>query len=266
MSPLKYFDVHTHLNLAETNLDWSAVGQRALSSGVYFLNVGTDLSTSELAVEQAKALGDGAYASVGLHPTIDEVEIDWLAFEKLAQEAKVLAIGECGLDYFHIKESAQRLSQVEIFRRQIELALRLGKPLMIHCRPSPGTFDAYLDAVKILTEYRQQVGEKLRFDMHFFVGDWALAQQFLVLGGYLSFTGVLTFTHDYDEVVSRMPLDRLLSETDAPYATPVPYRGKRNEPAYVAEVVSAIVRLRPEEAETIQVALVANAKQFFGLN
>jgi TatD DNase family protein len=125
---------------------------------------------------------------------------------------------------------------------------------MLHIR------DAYEDALEILKAHA-----KVKGDTHFFAGDWAIAKKFLDFGFTLSFTGVLTFTHDYDEVVKNAPLDMLLSETDAPYITPVPYRGKRNEPAYVSEIVKAIARIRGEEPELVQKQILENARRVFKL-
>ena len=138
--------------------------------------------------------------------------------------------------------------------QQIELANKLNKPLMLHIR------NAYEDALAILKSHA-----KVKGDVHFFAGDWNIAKQFLDFGFTLSFTGVITFTHDYDEVIKNAPLDMLLSETDAPYVAPVPYRGKRNEPAYVVEVVKAIARIRGEDEEKVRTQLVANAKHLFGI-
>ncbi|MFA6416111.1 MAG: TatD family hydrolase [Candidatus Paceibacterota bacterium] len=279
----KYFDAHTHLNI-QFDTDWQKTGQRALDAGVAFVNVGADVERSKLAVEQAKYFGANGYATVGIHPTEDGA--DFATIEKLAEEDCVVAIGECGLELMenekntHQNFSAKNLSgqetqndneklksfeynkkiQEELFRRHIELALKLDKPLMIHCR------EAYEDTWEILNEYRQKVGEKLKFNMHFFAGDWAIAQKFLALGGYLSFTGVITFTDQYDEVIKKMPLDRLMAETDAPFVAPVPYRGKRNEPAYVVLVADRIAELRSESREEVLEALIGNTRRFFGIN
>lgn len=266
---IKYFDAHTHLNI-QFDDDWKEAGGRALSAGVSFVNVGADVERSKLAVEQAKYFGPNGYATVGVHPTEDGT--DFGVIEKLAEEDCVVAIGECGLELTQsVKLKAQNLNskvksfedekknQEELFRKHIELALKVDKPLMIHCR------EAYGETYEILKEYRDRVGDQLRFNMHFFAGDWETAQKFLGLGGYLSFTGVITFADQYDEVIKKMPLNRLMSETDAPFVAPVPYRGQRNEPAYVVEVAEKIATLRPEPREEVLTALVDNARRFFGV-
>jgi TatD DNase family protein len=258
----KYFDAHTHLNI-QFNEDWKEVGQRALDSGVAFVNVGADVERSKLAVQQAKHFRENGWATVGIHPT--ENGEDFAVIEKLAEDEHVVAIGECGLEYFRIEDEKTKEEQKILFKKHIELALKLNKPLMIHCR------EAYEETYEILKEYRDKVGEKLKFNMHFFAGDWAIAQKFLELGGYLSFTGVITFTDQYDEVIKKMPLDRLMAETDAPFVAPVPYRGKRNEPAYVSLVADRIAclrsqaELRLEPHEEVLEALVQNALKFFNL-
>ena len=145
-------------------------------------------------------------------------------------------------------------TQRRVFIKQIELANKLNKPLMLHIR------NAYEDALEIIKAHA-----KVRGDVHFFAGDWEIAKKFLDIGFTLSFTGVLTFTHDYDEVVKNAPLDMILSETDAPYVTPVPHRGKRNEPAYVQEVVRAIAGIRGEDLEMVAIQVLANARRVFGL-
>ena len=136
---------------------------------------------------------------------------------------------------------------------------------MLHIRPALHSLgdagNAYEDALEIIKAHA-----KVRGDVHFFAGSWNIAKQFLDIGFTLSFTGVLTFTHDYDEVVKNAPLDMLLSETDAPYVTPVPHRGKRNEPLYVQEVVKAIARIRGEDLEKVSVQIMANAERVFGLD
>lgn len=262
LTPLLFFDAHTHLNMQFEN-DWREVGERALQAGVGFVNIGADLLSSQKAVEQAEYFGLNGFCSVGLHPTDGNLD-DFVQIAELANNPKVGAIGECGLDYFHQNQIEARVAQKELFKKHIDLAFSLSKPLMIHCRPSAGAFDAYDDLVEILASYQEQ-GTLPTFNMHFFAGNWPLAQKFLVLGGYLSFPGVITFSDQYNEVVRNAPLDRLMSETDAPFAAPVPFRGQRNEPAHVKFVAEKIADLRPEPREEVLAALVQNAQKFFSL-
>lgn len=275
---MKYFDAHTHFNFAAYDTDRGDVFARAKDAGVGLNIVSTQIDTSRKAVELANQYPD-TWATIGLHPIHttkshhDEQELgegnkeftsrgevfDMAAYEALGQDPKVIAIGECGLDYYR-NDPATKTAQVEAFVVQIELANRLQKPLMLHIRASQGTQDAYQDALELVKAHAKVPG-----DVHFFAGDWDTARAWLDIGFTLSFTGVVTFTHDYDEVVKNAPLDRLLSETDAPYVTPVPHRGKRNESAYIPEIVRAIARVREEDDEVVQAAIVDNATRLFGL-
>ncbi|MFA6476509.1 MAG: TatD family hydrolase [Candidatus Paceibacterota bacterium] len=264
MTP-KFFDAHTHLNMLNiapwgSEPGWEEVGKKTLEQGTWLVNVGADEKSSRLAVEQAHKLGEGCFATVGIHPTEGEGS-DFAVIAELAKDEKVVAIGECGLEYFKIDNEDIRSQQCELFIKHIELALEVGKPLMIHCRANADG-DAYQDTLEILRSYEG----KVRFNMHFYTGDWATAQEFLALGGYLSFPGVITFTKQYDEVVKKAPLDRIMSETDAPFATPVPHRGERNEPVYVHYVAEHLAKLRPEPKEEVLGALVQNALNFFDIS
>ncbi len=269
---MKYFDAHTHVNFVAYNEDREETILRAKEAGVAMNVVGTQKDTSSAAVALAEKY-DNVYATIGLHPVHttksyhDVKELgdggkeftsrgevfDMATYEKLGSSPRVIAVGECGLDYYRSEKSAKEI-QKKAFIEHIELANKLGKPLMLHIR------NAYDDALEILKAHA-----KVKGDTHFFAGDWEVAKKFLDLGFTLSFTGVLTFTHDYDEVVKNAPLDMLLSETDAPYVTPVPYRGKRNEPLYVTEIVSAIARIRVQDVDEVATQLVANARRVFGL-
>ena len=272
---MKYFDAHTHVNFVAYNDDREATILRAKDAAVAMNVVGTQKDTSASAVALAEKY-DNVYATIGLHPIHtsksyhDAKELgqiggnppaggftsrgevfDMATYEALGKNPRVIAIGECGLDYFRLEENTKEV-QKDTFIQQIELANKLNKPLMLHIR------EAYDDALEILKAHA-----KVKGDTHFFAGDWTMAKKFLELGFTLSFTGVLTFTHDYDEVVKNAPLDMLLSETDAPYVAPVPHRGKRNESAYVIEVVRSIARIRGEDFDTVAAQLFSNARRVF---
>ncbi|HVU75319.1 MAG TPA: TatD family hydrolase [Candidatus Paceibacterota bacterium] len=267
---MKYFDAHTHLNFVAYKDDREEAIARAKDAGVGMNVVGTQLDTSKDAVALAET-HDTVWATIGLHPIHtsksyhDEKELgeggkeftsrgevfDASAYLEIGKSEKVVAIGECGLDYYRIDESTKE-TQIKAFVEQIEVANTLDKPLMLHIR------NAYDDALEVL-----KVHAKVRGDVHFFAGDWDIAKQFLDLGFTLSFTGVLTFTHDYDEIVKNTPLDMLLSETDAPYITPVPFRGKRNESAYIPYIVEKIAEIRGEDTEKVAAQLLENARRVF---
>lgn len=277
---MNYFDAHTHTNFVAYDADRDAVFARAKEAGVGMNIVGTQLDTSRAAVALAERYGGDVYATIGLHPVHtaksyhDTKELgeggkeftsrgevfDLAAYRTLGQSPHVIAVGEVGLDYYRNDESTKEI-QKKAFVEQIELANMLKKPLMLHVRATQGTMNAYEDALALVKSHAKVVG-----DVHFFAGDWSIAKQFLDIGFTLSFTGVLTFTHDYDEVVRNTPLDMLLSETDAPYITPVPHRGTRNEPAYVIEVVRAIARIKGVGEEDAAGQILKNIRRIFAVS
>ncbi len=263
-----YFDIHSHLNDPRFDADLDATLLRMREANVASIVVGTDRVMSERAVALAEKHQD-IWATIGVHPTDNHTEVfNESHYRKLAEHPKVVAIGECGLDYYWPAsdgwingEATEKARQRELFERQITIALQVGKSLMIHGRPTKGTMDAYEDIIAILKNY-----PGIRGNVHFFVGNIAIAKEFLELGFTMSFTGVLTFSHDYDEVVRFLPLESIMSETDAPYVAPKMHRGKRNEPAFVIETVEAIARIRGEEVKKVKATLVQNAHRVFGLN
>lgn len=277
----KYIDIHSHVNFQAFDEDRDAVIKRALESDTWVINVGTQIDTSRKAVEMTNEYEEGVYAIIGLHPIHtgasyhDEKELGeggkeftsrGEVFSKddyrtLLQNKKVVAIGECGLDYYRCdKESIEK--QKEAFIAQIELANEFNKPLMLHIRNNPQdkTYDAYLDSLELLKKYA-----KVKGDVHFFAGNLEHAKAFNDFGFTLSFTGVITFTSDYDEIIKNTPLNMIMTETDSPYVTPVPYRGKRNEPSYVREVVKKIAKVKGLEEEEVAQAVIDNAKRVFTL-
>ena len=280
---MKYFDAHTHPQFVAYDNDRDEAMKRALDAGVSMNVVGTQKDTSAAAVALAEKY-DNVYASIGLHPihtsksyhdaqelgtsfakasegkggkegfTSRGELLDFDYYRKLGESPKVIAIGECGLDYYRVEESTKNI-QFEAFVRQIELANKLQKPLMLHIR------NAYDDAIALIKQHA-----KVQGDVHFFAGDWNVAKRFLDLGFTLSFTGVVTFTHDYDEVIKNMPLDMILSETDAPYITPVPFRGKRNESMHIPLIVQKIAQIRGEDESLVREQLFENAERVFGMS
>lgn len=255
----QYFDIHAHVHGPEFEDDIAGVLSRAKEAGIGIITVGTDEESSARAVSLAEAHG-GVWATVGVHPTDTKTEnINKELLTGLAKRDRTVSIGECGLDYFRMKgdEAAEKARQKKIFEEQIEIALETNLPLMIHCR------EAHEDVLSILQSKKREHGGKLRGDIHFFSGGIDTAKRYLELDFSLSFTGVITFTHDYDEAVAYVPLDMIMSETDCPYVAPVPYRGKRNEPSYVVEVVKRIAEIRQKPLPLVAETLVENARRTF---
>jgi TatD DNase family protein len=248
------------------------------------VNVGTQRDTSRAAVELAErcaAEGNGGvYAAIGLHPihtaksyhdaqelgggeaatafTSRGEAFDAEYYRALAQHPKVVAIGECGLDYYREtrdKGQKTRERQKEAFVAQIKLAQEVKKPLMIHCR------DAFADLIEILSEHFSPTAGII----HFFTGTPDDARALLGLGFSFTFGGVVTFARDYDETIRLIPLDRILSETDAPYVSPAPYRGKRNEPAYVIETVKKLAETKNVSVEEMRAQIWENAAKIFSI-
>lgn len=248
----QYIDVHSHLNFDDFDADRDQVLKRAHENGVWMMNVGVDKVSSKQAVELAEQNSNGVFATIGQHPTYDE-NFDEDYYLELAKSTKVKAVGECGLDYFHLSDETKS-KQKDVFEKQIAFAKKIDRPLMLHIR------DAYDDALDILKSHKDARG-----NVHFFAGDVVIAKKFLDLGFTLSFTGVITFTKDYDEVIKYVPLNMILSETDCPYVAPIPYRGKRNEPLYVKEVVRRIAEIRGLDLEITQGQIVENAIKNFGM-
>jgi TatD DNase family protein len=254
----KYFDIHSHLNFADYEKDWDEVIGRLRETETHTIVVGTDFESSKKAVELAEQYPE-IYACIGVHPVDNPSRVfDREKFEALVAHPKVVAVGECGLDFFHVDKAQDFERQKTLFSAQIDFALAHNKPLMIHAR------DAYEELLVILEPLKQEKGEKLRGNIHFFAGNWVIAQRFLAIGFTLSFTGVITFASSYDEVIKQVPLDMIFSETDAPYVSPVPYRGGRNEPSYVKEVVKRIAQLKGLDEEVVRGALVNNALRMLG--
>ena len=263
---MKYIDIHGHVNFPDYDADREAVFARAKDAGVGMIIIGTDLESSKRAIELAEK-HDDVWATVGVHPTDDVAAVfDYDSFKKLAEHPKVVAIGECGLDYFHPKSMSgvniDLGAQRELFLKHISLANEINKPLMLHVRNGVGSANggAYQEAVAILKQH-----SKVRANFHFFAGTMEDARAILEIGGMVSFTGVVTFARSYDDLIKNIPPDRMMSETDCPFVSPTPYRGKRNEPVYVVEVMKSIASIRRENEPEVAKQLLENAVSFFGL-
>lgn len=276
-----FFDVHSHMHDSAFKDDVDTVLSEMKDYGVGTITVGTDLAHSKHAVSLAKKHSH-VYATIGLHPADNVTEVfDKEAFTTLLLENdKIVAIGECGLDYHYIEnfferdketkglthnKDAEQDRQQDIFAAQVEFACEHNLPLMLHGRPGKGSMDAYEDMLFILENAKKKYGTKLRGNAHFFVGNIDIATRFIALGFTMSFSGVITFTKDYDDVVRFLPNTMILAETDSPYATPAPFRGKRNSPMYVQEIVAKMAVLRNEPLEELRLQILENTKRMFDL-
>lgn len=235
---MKLVDSHCHLNMLDLTPDAGdiqAVIRRAQDHGVcHFLNVAVNLADFPVLLQTAEAFSFIS-ASVGIHPNEREEEADIDQLVKLGSHAKVVAIGETGLDYF--RSEGELDWQRDRFRQHISAAKKLKKPLIVHTR------DARQDTLTIL---REESANEVGGVLHCFTEDWAMAKTALDLGFYISFSGIVTFKNalDLQEVARRVPVDRILIETDAPYLAPAPHRGKPNEPAYVWHTAAFLAALK----------------------
>ena len=254
-SKLALIDTHAHLDSSDYNEDRVAVIARTFADGIGVITVGVDLPSSKAALNLAKH-HRFIWAGVGVHPhearTFDaQVE---KKLRELARDPKVVAIGEIGLDYY--RDLSPRSTQRDVFAEQIELANDLHLPVIIHNREST------VAMLAILHKHRPQQGV-----IHSFLGGIDLAQEFMDLGLYLGIGGPLTFKKNdiLRDAVSKIPLERILLETDCPYLTPVPYRGKRNKPAYVRYVAEEIACLKRVSFEEVAAATTENAQRLLGI-
>jgi TatD DNase family protein len=277
---MEYIDVHAHVNFPDYASDREEVINRAKEAGIVIINVGTTLTSSREVVALAES-HEHMYAIVGLHPVhvacdhehatpnSDSYshdyfeEFDYEEFEKLVAHPKTVGVGECGIDVFRLPENLDRdmvlKKQEADFRKQIELAVKYDKPIMIHARESYGKI------LEILDDCFKVYGAQLKGNAHFFAGSIEEAQAFMDRGFTLSFTGVITFAKQYKELVEYIPLEMMLSETDCPFVAPQAYRGKRNEPLYVQEVVKKIAEIKNLDLETVKKTLLNNAFKQFGI-
>lgn len=270
----RLIDAHSHIHFPEYDGERDALISRAQERGVGIFAIGTDYASSVAAIACAEKY-EGVWAVIGQHPTDTDEEFIGEKYVALAQSSsRVVAIGECGLDYFRVPEGmsfeALRGVQLERFRAQCKVAVRLGLPVMIHCR------DAHADVVMVLKEFAD-AGMALAGNVHCFTGTPEEAVKYVELGFYISFTGIVTFpprknvqpgqqsAPSLDAAVLAVPIDRILVETDAPYLAPVPHRGEKNEPAYVEDTANYIARVRGLSEEEFMAQTVENTKRLFKL-
>jgi TatD DNase family protein len=321
-------DTHAHVNFQAFKDDTKETLRRALDSGTWVINVGSQIDTSRQAVELANEFSEGVYAVVGLHPEhthsqfVDEEEthfksreenFDYEAYRELAKNPKVVGIGECGLDYYRlpvdVDQHVVKEKQKAAFRLQVKLAKELNKVLVVHSRPAKDDESLYDDLLEILDEETnlsapqlhsghlpsigensvdvrdtgktaeplprawgeypakrgEGVGAGLRFEVHSYTGSPEYLQKFLDRGAYVSFNGIITFdkTGNMEKLVKLAPVDRIILETDCPYLTPVPNRGKRNEPSFVKFTAEKLAQIKNVLFDEAAEFTTNNAKKLF---
>jgi len=263
---MRLIDTHCHPQSSQYDDDREEMLQRAREAGVSLICVGTDLEMSRKAVALADQHAD-VWASVGLHPNDNLNEVyDQSQYKSLAQHPKVVAIGEIGLDYYRTTEEEKKKFQKERFHQQLALAIEIKKPVIIHCRDPLRLLGREASAHRNMQEIlKSRAHELLGGVIHSFTGTYDDAKKYIELGFCIGLNGIITFARQYDEIVQKIPLEKILVETDSPYLAPEPHRGKRNEPAYVSEVIKQIGVLRGVSDEDIIAVTSRTAQTLFGL-
>ena len=285
-------DSHCHINFNAYKEDAEEVIQRSLANDIWMINIGSQYSTSARTIKIAEEYPEGVYAVVGLHPihltqditesatfngkkydfTTKQEKFDYGKYKELAlSSAKVVGLGETGLDYYYFDEMDMdneeiKNRQKEVLKGFIKLAEELNLPLVFHCRGSKDDpYGAYDDMLDMLSYKLQVTSYKLKGVIHCFGGSREQAKKFLDLGFYLGFTGIITFkkSEELREVVKEIPLEKILIETDAPFLAPEPYRGKRNEPAYVQYVGQRIAEIKGISPELVARQTCDNTRKLF---
>ena len=262
-----FYDTHAHLDDPDFAPDLTQVIERALAAGITkIICIGTDLESSRRAIQLAEGF-PGVYAVVGWHPShADEAPADFRgALRELAAHRRVVGLGETGLDYHRLPsqnpenkggdDERCKRRQAELFRQHLEVASELGLNCVIHQR----------DSLEDTLAQLQPFAARVRGVFHCFSSDAAAMRRILAMNSLVSFTGIATFKNGQNvrDTIAATPLDRLMLETDCPYLAPVPYRGKRCEPAYVKEISAAVAQAKGCSMEELSAATCATAAQFF---
>lgn len=282
-------DTHTHVNFNSFKDDYQQVIQQALNQEIWLINVGSQYTTSARAVKLAQAYPEGVYAAIGLHPIhLFELQIDleegsftsrqerfdqakYQALINQDQQHKIVAIGEIGLDYYHLPadHSFKEVKQLqsEQFIKQLKFAINNNLPVILHCRGSQqDPFGAYDDLYQIIADLIKNKKQPLTGVVHCYGGSLEQAKKFIELGFYIGFTGIITFGKNAEplrQIAEQLPLEKILVETDAPYLSPVPYRGQRNQPAYVEYVAKKLAEIKRLPFPYVAEQTTRNAKQLF---
>ena len=263
---MEFFDTHAHLNFKDYSKDRENVIKGSLKESVFMVNVGTNLKESERVVRIAKKYKDGVYASVGLHPLYTESE-DFLPknYERLAKNEKTVAVGETGLDYKYTfqntgekTEEERKRRQQKVFKQHINLARDLNLPLIIHCRK------AHQDTIATLKSVAGSDPATLSGVVHCFSGGKKEADEYLNLGFYLGINGII-FKMNLEKTIREIPLERILIETDCPFLTPPPEKG-RNQPLFVKHIAKEVARIKGISIKDVAEATTKSAKELFNID
>jgi len=269
-------DTHCHLDFNKFDEDRESVIRRATESGLERILIpGLDLESSQSAIKLAE-LYPQIYAAVGFHPT-DLDKFSEKAFDEikaLATHPRVVAVGEIGIDYYWVKEGEARAFQMEALKRQLAFAESVHKPVIIHMREQEDAWfgQASIDLLAILTDWHKNLQKQSHLlaekpgVLHSFNGNLETAQKAIALNFYIGVTGPVTYKNAEEkrQIIRQLPLERLLIETDAPFLTPVPHRGKRNEPAFVAYIADKIAEIHMTTREQVAEITTTNAARLFG--
>lgn len=261
---IKIIDSHTHLQFESFDKDRGEVIKRALEHGIGTINAGADIESSKKAVEIAGNFSYGVWATSGIHPTEmtfkndSELKKSIDDIKNIAKEKSVVAIGECGLDYFHQKEEKQKEIQRALFLEQIKISNELKKPLVVHCR------EAFPDLLEVLTLNKNLLLKNPGI-IHFFTGTLNDAKKLLELNFSFTFGGLITFNRTFDEIIKYISIENILVETDAPFVSPQSHRGQRNEPIYIEETTSSLAQIKDIDEDILKKTLLQNTTKIFSL-
>jgi TatD DNase family protein len=251
---MKYFDTHAHLNFSDYEKDREDIIKKTLKEGVFVINIGTNIKESEKVVKITENYKEGVYAAIGLHPLhVDDEEFCYEDYKKLAEEKKVVAIGETGLDYKYIKENKEaKEKQKRIFIEHIKLSKELNLPLVLHCRM------AHKDLLKILKEELGVFGV-----LHCFSGNEKEAKEYMDLGLFLGINGII-FKMNLKKEIKMISLSRMVLETDCPFLSPL-LDVKRNEPLFLKYIAREVAKIKNINEEEVREATTKNAKKLFNI-
>ena len=251
-------DTHSHLNFSDYDKDRDELINKCLDNNVWMINIGTDYESSKKAIEISEKYSQGVFASIGMHPeNIGQEIFDYKKYKDLNVCKKVVAVGEIGLDYWNKpktkkKQAEFKNKQKELVLEQIKLAKELDLPIVFHCRK------AHDDLLEILDKFSDLKGV-----IHCYTGNWEQTEKYLKMGFYFGFTGII-FKLDLDEIIKKIPLNRILVETDCPFLSPLK-ETKRNEPLFVEYMARRIARLKNISLEQVAEQTTDNAKKLFNI-